>query len=238
MKTLTSVILILFTAVSVFAQDLAYNNCENTTTSFYGKDVNRIGLIANGATKTGNLSQQQNYNSYSRTNAIKIDFMYPLFGCTELIFEQSARLGRSWELALGIVGLGNDFKNHNPSGIYGKFAYKIMLFPDSRMNPQIYSQVLRGIYFAPEIGLRTVSYDTDDYQRSDDREKQSSVAFTVKFGKQWIFYDSFVIDAYGGFGYGFNSNDDKALPYGFYVAKGDFPIAFSWGLRFGFVFGR
>lgn len=244
MKRLISLLSLFLIVTTSFAQEfgaiisneLKTNKEEqhseiNNNKLLLGTDNNSAYSSENKISETGiNLSANQLDYSSKPVRAIKIDFLSPLFCSLEFTFEQSARLGKSWEASLGIIGVGNDFKDQDPFGVYGKFSYKIMLFPESRVDPR---NVLRGIYFAPEINLRTVSYDIDD---SGDRENQSSMAFMVRFGRQWVFYESFLVDLYGGIGYGFNSNDEDQLPYGFYVASDDFPIAFSWGLRFGWAF--
>ena len=79
-------------------------------------------------------------------NAIKINFLSPLFGTTELIYERSIKPGRSWETALGIVGLGNDIQEIDPRGVYGKFAYKFMRSPDAYLQNMHYSHILKGAY--------------------------------------------------------------------------------------------
>ena len=38
-------------------------------------------------------------------NALKINFLSPLFGTTELVYERSTKPGKSWEVALGLQGL-------------------------------------------------------------------------------------------------------------------------------------
>ncbi|QIA06756.1 hypothetical protein [Draconibacterium halophilum] len=183
-------------------------------------------------------------------NALKINFLSPLFGTTEFVYEKSLKPGRSWETALGIVGLGNDIDDIDPRGIYGKFAYKFMRTPDYYMNKMHYSHILKGGYIAPEIAFRYMSFDGYSYNyyydssgyyhgsSSSGRESQVTLAIMLKFGKQWVFDDAFLVDLYWGVGYGVGAHDYDGLPYGFIVAPDDFPIALTSGLRIGWVFGK
>jgi hypothetical protein len=61
------------------------------------------------------------------------------------------------------------------------------------------------------------------------------MAILLKLGKQWIFDDSFLVDLFGGIGYGIGGDEDNALPYGFIVTP-EVPISFTGGLRIGWTF--
>lgn len=190
------------------------------------------------------------YYSNQSKNALKLNFLSPLFGTTEIAYERSIKPGRSWETAIGIIGLGNDAQDLNPRGVFGKFSYKFMRNPDFYLSRMHYSHLLKGAYIAPEIALRHMSYDKyywDYYYDSNDnyhdtshesRESQFSLAIMLKFGKQWVFDDAFLVDTYCGVGYGFGGDDYEALNYGFIVAPDEFPIAFTGGIKIGWVFGK
>ncbi|NQU51917.1 MAG: hypothetical protein HQ522_05215 [Bacteroidetes bacterium] len=196
-----------------------------------------------------NTFKNPEYYANQGKRALKINFLSPLFGTTEFAYEQSIKSGKSWETALGIVGLGNDIADINPRGVYGKFAYKFIKSPDFYMNRMHYSHILKGAYFAPEIAVRIMSYDKNrwndyNYYSSSvqkptiEREDNFSVALMLKIGKQWIFDDVFLIDIYTGIGYGFGGDDYEGLPYGFIVAPNEFPIAMTSGIKIGWVFGK
>jgi len=189
------------------------------------------------------------YYSEQAKHAVKINFLSPLFGTTEFVYEQNIKPGKSWEAALGIIGLGNDIEDVDPFGIYGKFAWKFMRNPDYYQYKMHYAHILKGAYFAPEIALRYMKYDSDHYDYyydeqgyhysySNEREKQATIAIMLKFGKQWVFDNSFLVDTFVGVGYGFGADDYEGLPYGFLVAPDDFPIALTSGIRIGWVFGK
>jgi hypothetical protein len=189
-----------------------------------------------------NSFQNSEYYIDQNKHALKINFLSPLMGSTEIVYEHSLKPGKSWETALGIIGLGFDPSDYNPAGVYGKFAFKFMKDPDFYMHRMHYAHILKGAYFAPEIGLRYMAYDSNNYyyysnyyNESTDREKEFSMAILLKFGKQWVFDDSFLVDFFGGIGYGIGGDEDNALPYGFIVTP-EVPISFTGGLRIGWTF--
>jgi len=191
----------------------------------------------------GDSFKNAEYYTDQHKHALKLNFTAPFMGSTELVYEQSAKPGKSWETALGIVGLGFDPQDINPRGVYGKFAFKFIKTPDFYMQRMHYSHILKGAYFAPEIAMRYVKYDSSygyysyssTYVDASKRKEQFGMAVLLKFGKQWILDDSFLVDLYGGLGYGIGGDDEYTLTYGFIVAP-EVPISFSGGLRIGWVF--
>jgi len=182
------------------------------------------------------------YYINQKKHALKINFLSPLMGSTEFVYEQSIKPGKSWETALGIIGLGADPQDLNPQGFFTKFAYKFMRDPDFYMQTMHYAHILKGAYFAPEIGLRYMSFNSSNYEYSMDyyyeettRKERFDVAFLLKFGKQWVFDDSFLVDVYAGVGYGIGGDDYDTLNYGFTIASDEVPIAFTGGIRVGWV---
>lgn len=273
MKALTT-LLAIFSCLSVFAQDKIIKksgdviNCKVTelvsaeVKYYYPDNPKLIFGIDNALVKrvefaTGevinieaNTFENEEYYAEQSKNALKINFLSPLFGTTEFVYERSIKAGKSWETALGVVGLGNDIQDINARGVYGKFAYKLMRSPDFYSHKMHYSHLLKGAYFAPEIALRYMSYDEYNYNyyydsngnfhgsNSQDRNKLFTLALMLKLGKQWVFDDGFLVDIYAGVGYGFGADDYEGLPYGFIVAPNNFPIALTSGIRLGWVFGH
>ena len=181
------------------------------------------------------------YYANQAKHALKINFLSPLAGSTEFAYEQNIKPGRSWEMALGIIGLGIDVQDINPRGVYGKFAYKLIKRPDFYMSKMHYAHILKGAYLAPEIAVRIMSYDDHYYyystnSNSGNRENSFGLALTLKFGKQWVINDSFLVDVYGGVGYGFGGDEYITLHYGFISGTEDFPMAATGGIRIGWVF--
>ena len=189
-----------------------------------------------------NTFRNPEYYINQNKHALKMNFISPLMGCTELVYEKSIKPGKSWETALGIIGLGFDPQDYNARGVYGKFAYKFIKDPDFYMQRMHYAHILKGGYIAPEIALRYMGYDTYDYYYSNynnadnsKRKEKFAMAIMLKFGKQWIFDDSFLVDIYGGIGYGVGGDDYDPMSYGFIVTS-EVPVAFTGGIRIGWIF--
>ncbi len=188
----------------------------------------------------GNSFDNKDYYANQKTHALKINFLSPLLGSTELVYEQNIKPGKSWETALGIIGIGFDSYDLNSKGIYGKIAYKFLRTPFYYTQKMHYAHILKGGYIAPELAFRYVKYDDFyDYwngNSSVDKEENMAVAITLKFGKQWVFDDAFIVDSFFGIGYGYNKNDLETIPYGFVSMDNEFPLAFTAGIRLGWAF--
>lgn len=188
----------------------------------------------------GNSFKNPEYYVGQHKHALKINFLSPLMGSTEFVFEQNIKPGKSWEAAAGIIGLGFDNQDINAAGVYGKFAFKFIRDPDFYMQRMQYSHILKGAYFATEIALRYVAFDTFNYNYSNyetkERKEAFGVAVLLKLGKQWIFDNSFLLDIYGGAGYGVGGDENETLNFGFLAGDGNVPIAGTAGIRIGWVF--
>lgn len=190
-----------------------------------------------------NTFRNPEYYANQNTNAIKFNFLSPLLGVSEFTYEKNIRPGRSWETSLGLIGLGLDQYDHNPRGVYGKFAYKFMRNPDFYMHKMHYAHILKGSYIAPEIAIRIMSFDTErdyyngaNYRVTNERKDNFAMALMLKFGKQWVFDDAFLVDMYWGVGYGLGGDDYEILNYGFIVGDEEVPIAFTGGIRIGWTY--
>ncbi len=76
-----------------------------------------------------------------------------------------------------------------------------------------------------------LSSDVDNVKRMED----AGFAVMLKFGKQWVFDDSFLVDVFWGFGYGVSSQDD-GITYGFVAGNKDIPLSATGGIRLGWTF--
>ncbi len=188
----------------------------------------------------GNTFKNSEYYIGQNKRALKLNFTSPFTGSTEVVYEQNIKPGRSWETALGIIGLGFDPQEYNPRGVFGKFAYKFLKDPDFYMQRMHYAHILKGAYIAPELALRYMSFDSDEGWYRDSygtaRKENFALAVMLKFGKQWVFDDAFLVDIFGGIGYGFGGDDYDILNYGFIVGDEEVPVAFTAGIRIGWVF--
>ncbi len=267
MKSLT-LLLLMFASIAVFSQDRVIKNSGDTLNCkvteigadqikyYYSNNENLIfgidkTLVRRIEFSTGevikieaNSFDNPEYYIDQNRNGIKINFLSPINSSFEFIYEHSLKPGRSWETSLGIIGLGFDLDDYNPRGVYGKFAYKFIRKPDFYMQRMHYAHILKGAYIAPELALRYASYEPyvndfwEPYESHQERLNDFSIAVTLKFGKQWVFDDGFIVDVFCGIGYGITSQSGDnydVISYGFIVGS-EVPIAFTGGLRLGWAF--
>lgn len=195
-----------------------------------GKEMEFQQVMSNPATYTDN-----------KKNLLKIDFLSPLTGNTTFGYERSLRPGRSYEVNLGIIGLGTDVSDRNAGGAFLKFGYKFIKDPDFYLRGMRYAHILKGGYIKPEIALGLYAHDQNyyDYYYNDFQKRESVFSGTVQlvFGKQWVFDNAFAVDVFAGVGYGFSSNDGYPnYHFGYTIADNSVPISFSSGLKIGYLF--
>ena len=164
-------------------------------------------------------------------NAVKINFLAPLWGFTQLNYEHNIKPGRSYEVALGIIGLGKQQKttnynsdmnsgigtnNERKRGAGGAFVgvgYKFVKLPNFVRNGDKYYHVMQGAYAKPEVILG--AYGQNKYlsnnSLSSDKESVVVGAFIINLGKQWVLGDAFLIDIYAGLGYAVDNQDNRNL---------------------------
>ena len=173
-------------------------------------------------------------------NAFKVNFLSPLAGTFYLGYERSIKPGQSFEGEIGIVGLGVDVAEVNPRGVVVRAGYKFIKTPDFHVKGMRYSHLMKGLYVKPELIFSTYSFDNyyyDFVDQIDDIKRTSTTggAVLVNLGYQTVFSDVFLIDFYTGLGYGFTNNVDFNA-FGFYGGVSEFPVAFTGGLKIGFLF--
>jgi hypothetical protein len=186
---------------------------------------------------------EKTYENQKR-QAIKVNFLAPLTGNTTISYERLIRPSRSWEVSLGIIGLGDDINDEDPRGVFAKFGMKFIKSPDFYLKGMKYAHVLKGTYVKPEIAFSTYSYDSWNYYDysssyfSSDTDRQSNwaMAFNIIVGKQYVFNDIFLLDMYFGLGYGFSeNNDNESYHYGFTGGNSDTPLTVTAGLKIGIL---
>jgi hypothetical protein len=188
------------------------------------------------------MTNPANYKD-NKKNAMKIGFLGPLAGSTSFSYERSLRPGRSIEGTIGVIGLGMDNSGDNPGGAFVKFGYKYIKDPDFYLRGMRYAHLLKGGYIKPEFGFAAFAidqwnydYSSSYYQEYYTRETVISAVIQLVMGKQWIFDNAFLVDLYGGVGYGFTTSDYGGFHYGYVIADNSFPITASAGLKIGFLF--
>lgn len=180
----------------------------------------------------------------NKKNIVKIDFLSPLTGNTTFAWEHSVRPARSYEVTLGIIGLGLDNSDKNPGGAFTKFGYKFIKDPDFYLRGMRYAHVLKGSYMKPEITFGFFNHDVYiwkdyNYNYGPEKSRESVLSGTVQLvlGKQWVMDNAFAIDFFAGIGYGFTTSEDYSpYHYGYSVMDENFPVALSAGFKIGYLF--
>lgn len=210
----------------------------------FGIDKNKVKTIVFSDGREMNIEDSMygkgNYED-QRKNALKFYFFSPLFGATTFGYERSLSPGRSIEVALGIIGIGNEkatFKEAD--GFHINIGYKFIKDPDFYLKGMRYAHILKGSYFKPELALSSYSYiDKDFYYYNDETALKGDVlmgAFILNVGKQWVYSDRFLIDWFVGAGYGFGDNSGNGYHYGFSGGSNDFPMVLKGGIKIGLLF--
>ena len=197
----------------------------------YSLEKDRIIRIVyqNGRVETyeSNLKNPEYYIGQP-TTAIKVNFLSPLLGYTQLNYEKNLRPGRSYELSLGIIGLGKNqemstiyFSGSNSyeslkrgaRGVFSGAGYKFTRIPDFINKGTRYSHLFQGSYVKPELILGL--YGQNFYRNNPNGnpiQERESIFFTgllINVGKQWVLGDAFLIDIYGGLGYALDTLNRK-----------------------------
>ncbi len=158
-----------------------------------------------------------------RTKAIKIDFLGPLIGYSQISFEKSTGVGKGYEVTLGVIGAGknqrfNYYSNNvqlekrSQFGISASFGFKFNKLPDFLFGRTRFNHLMQGAYAKPIIYVGNYSEDRLIYKSNNtyvvERPNTTFGALQLELGKQWVFSDKFLLDGYWGFGYGFDNKKD------------------------------
>lgn len=175
-----------------------------------------------------------------RKNALKFGLFSPLFSNLQFSYERSIKPGRSMEFTLGVIGIGADVNGNNPWGAYVKAGYKFINTPSYYLKGMRYSHLLKGFYVKPELIISVYAadhYSYNYYNESTTRETKFGAAAVLNLGYQWVFSDVFLIDLFGGVGFGVASDGDEFTNlYGFMGGYNSVPFAITGGFKIGFLF--
>lgn len=186
-----------------------------------------------------------------KKRAVKMNFISPLLGYTQVAYEQSLGPGRGYEISLGIIGLGQnqrasswyDFREEQ-KGAFASFGLKFIRVPDFTTNNQKYGHILQGTYVKPELMIGHFTKNLYSYDLSvTERKKNTFAAALVNVGKQWVFSNVFTLDLYAGLGYAIQSGNrnynsyynDNGRLYGILAGERETTFAMSGGFRIGFL---
>lgn len=182
-------------------------------------------------------SQKMNTNyDIQKKQAIKMEFFSPLTGNTTLGYESYIKDWLSWEGKIGVIGIGTDNNNTDPSGFLIKGGPKFKLNPDFVTDDLKGSHLLSGKYIRPEIVFAHFSELVEDFNGFDvisERKNFTSIGFLITYGRQYVLANIMTLDYHIGLGYGSNSSDEGNYFYGFSVGDRSFPVAISAGFTIG-----
>lgn len=210
------------------------------------KDRIRKIFLSNGTVMRFDESDFVNAENYVDQNkrAVKMDLFSILSGAVSFSYEQSIKPGSSWEAGIGVIGVNNGASGELPerNGAFFRGGYKFINTPDYYTKGMRYMHVMKGAYIRPEfvasffnektsrvVNNSNWSGGTYTYYTIDKTERYSSAAFMLNFGKQWVFSDIFLVDAFVGLGIGGGNvttvNETQSAPVtstGYYYGYDDY----------------
>jgi hypothetical protein len=215
--------------VEIGTAEIKYKIFGDDDGPVYVLERDRIKKIeyANGTTDKMmvNLKDPEQYADQLRQD-IKIDFMGPLLGYTQITYEKSTGVGKAYELTLGIIGAGknqvidyydNTFRtsNRNQFGLAVAGGYKFSKLPDFLFGRTRFTHIMQGGYARPVLYVGNYSENRLAYKANSqyvlERQNITFGALQVELGKQWVFGDKFLIDVYWGLGWGFDNKKGDGL---------------------------
>ena len=222
--------------IEVSSSEIKYKEYKNPDGPIYVLETDLIKKIVfeNGTEQKfqDNLRDPERYANQSG-KALKLNFLSPLYGYTEIGFEKSTGVGKGFELSLGIIGAGKagilNYYNsqlgevkRSPFGVFVSGGFKFGKLPDFILfGKSRASHLMQGTYIKPLIYLghynenRIVFKGNNTYEVGE--QNVTFGALQIELGRQWIFGNKFVVDIYEGIGYGFdNKKDSYDDPYNSY----------------------
>ncbi len=246
--------------------EIKYYHQDNLQGPLYSisKELVQMIIYENGKKEIFNanddLKNRDNYPG-QLTKAIKLNFFSPLIGYSEFSFEKQVSVGQSYELSLGIIGLGkNNLLDYNYAssinetqknqfGVFVSGGYKFSKLPDFLFGRTRFTHIMQGAYLKPVIYLGSYSENRIAYKASSqyaiEKQQVNFGALHLEFGKQWVFGNKVLIDGYWGLGYGFDNklesnsytNSKATAAYNYANTRlGNSPgLSFSFGVKLGML---
>jgi len=251
--------------IEIGTVDIKYKIPGDDNSPVYVLEKDRINKIEfeNGKVEkfTADIKDPEQYIG-QRTKAIKIDFLGPLIGYSQISFEKSTGVGKGYEVTLGVIGAGKNqrfnyyssnvqLEKRSQFGISGSFGYKFNKLPDFLFGRTRLNHLMQGAYAKPIIYVGNYSEDRLVYKSNNtyvvERPNITFGALQLELGKQWVFSDKFLLDTYWGFGYGFDNKkgdgdsfdpyEDDLGAYNYINARAGRSPGFSltWGIKLGLL---
>ncbi len=260
------------TISEVGTDEIKYKVYKNTEGPVYTIEKARILKVVyqNGRTEVYQSNAMNDPELYAdqAKNAIKINFLAPLLGFTQLNFEHNMRPGRSYEATLGIIGLGKkqELYNYNFSstsqpttyrdqgGVFFGGGFKLSRMPDMVSGKEHFNHVMQGAYIKPELlfgfySENLNSYNTTTRRNSIVKKDVSFGALMLNLGKQWVLGEIMVLDVYGGVGYAIDNLNNETLngerlesdllgSHFAILAGGESGLGFAGGIKVGILLNK
>ena len=232
--------LVLAKVIEVGSSEIKYKEYNNPDGPIYVLETDRIKKIVyeNGKVETfaDNFKDPERYAGQSN-RAIKLNFLSPLYGFTEIGFEKSKGVGKSYELSLGIIGAGKSVQlgyynsqlgevKRNPFGAFISGGYKFCKLPDFILfGKSKASHLMQGTYAKPIVYLGHYRENQIVYKSNNTYEvgKQDVTfgALQLEIGRQWVLGEKLLLDLYEGIGYGFD-NKKPSYQDGYFYYSDDY----------------
>jgi hypothetical protein len=155
--------------------------------------------------------------SEMKKRGVKINFFGPLYGHTDITYEQYLSPGRLYEVTLGIIGLGKNREldalgisgnkeKRDAAGAFVSGGYKFQTKPTYRVKNMRYTHLMQGWFIKPNLSLGFYSQNRvvgDSFSGNGEVERENITfgALEIKFGRQWVFSNSFYLGLDMGLGY-------------------------------------
>jgi hypothetical protein len=213
--------------LEIGSDEIRYKEFNNLDGPIYILETDKIKKIVfeNGKSQQfhDNLKDPERYAG-QLNKAIKLNFLSPLYGYTEIGFEKSTGVGKGFELSLGIIGLGKsesieyyttqlETVKKGQAGVFISGGYKFGKLPDFIIFGKTkMTHLMQGTYAKPVLyfGHYKENQVVDKGNSTYEVGKQNVTfgALQIELGHQWVFSDKFLLDLYWGFGYGADNKKD------------------------------
>ncbi len=167
-----------------------------------------------------------------KRRGIKINFFGPLYGHTDITFENQMKPGRAYEVTLGIIGLGKnrsiesdfigDGTKRDAAGAFVSGGFKFQTKPTYRKKNKRYTHLMQGWFVKPTLTAGAYSQNRIRREKTGEgvifgiptafygeptveKERIAFGALEIKAGRQWVFANSFYMGLDFGLGYTFDN---------------------------------
>lgn len=210
--------------IEVGIDEIKYKLYDNPDGPIYVVEKSSLNRIefANGSVEKYRVSFKDPANYEGQlTKGIKINFLSPLLGYTQVYFEKSISPLKAYELSAGIIGAGKNYQideyyfngttevyKRDAFGGFLEGGYKFNKLPDFIRRGTRMTHIMQGTYVKPTVTFGIYGDNALDYKTgSPVLERRTNVfgAIIINLGHQWVFGDKFLVDIFYGLGYAFDN---------------------------------